>query len=122
MSNEIVKYDNLMNELSFKGFEQRDFDLFMALCSRLKELGEEEQEFSYDYLMELIEWDRHQPVERFHNDLKRMNQKLLTINASIILNEAEGEEEEFVLFYAFRRNLKKRTLKVSVYKKFAPSK
>lgn len=118
MRHEVVKYDNLMNELSFKGFEQRDFDFLMALCSRMRDLGEEEQTFTYNYLMELVDWDKSKAIERFHNDLGRMNKKLLSINASVILDEAEGREVDFVLFYNFERNLKKRELIVSVNKKF----
>lgn len=118
MANEMVKYDNLMNELSFRGFEQRDFDFLMALCSRMRNLGEEEQKFSYEYLMKLVDWDRSQKIERFHKDLGRMNKKLLSINASVILDEKEGREVDFVLFYNFERNLSKRELTVSVNKRF----
>lgn len=116
MANEIVKYDNIMNQLEFKNFEQKDFDLLMALCSRMRDLGEETQVFEYDYLMDLIGWDKTQPIERFHKDLIRMNEKLASIKATIILNE--DEDATFVLFPTFRRNLKKRELKVSVNKDF----
>lgn len=118
MSHEIVKYDNLMNALSFKGFEQRDFDLFMALCARMRDLGEDEQTFDYDYLMDLIDWDKTQDVKKFHANLRRMNEKLLTVNASVVLDKEEGREISFVLFHTFERNLKQRTLIVSVNKKF----
>ncbi len=118
MSHEVVKYDNLLNALSFKGFEQRDFDLLMALCARMRDLGEDEQTFDYEYLMKLVDWNPKDPVERFHKDLRRMNEKLLTVNASVILDEEEGREISFVLFHTFERNLKKRLLIVSVNKKF----
>lgn len=116
MANEIVKYDNVLNSLEFKGFEQRDFDLLMALCSRMRDLGELEQTFDYDYLMDLVGWDKSQDVVLFHKALVRMNEKLASIKATIILNE--DEDATLVLFPTFRRNLKRRTLKVSVNKDF----
>ena len=116
MANEIVKYDNVMNELEFKGFEQRDFDLLMALCSRMRDLGETEQVFEYDYLMELIGWDKSQDIALFHKALIRMNEKLSSIKATIVLSD--DEDATLVLFPTFRRNIKKRTLKVCVNKDF----
>ena len=116
MANDVVKYDNYMNKLQFKGFTQTDFDLLMAICARMRDLDEEVQVFDYDYIMDLIGWDKTQSVELFHENLKRMNEKLIRVNASIDLNE--NESVTFVLFTTFRRNKAKRELTVRVNKDF----
>ena len=112
--NEVVKYNNQMNELSFKGFTEKDLDVFMAICSRMRDLGEAKQVFDYDYLMDLTNFDRHQEVKVFHQSLQKMNRKLMQINLTIALKD--GVEKDTVLFPEFVRDLNKRTLTVRVDK------
>ena len=112
--NEVVKYNNQMNELSFKGFTEKDLDVFMAICSRMRDLGETKQVFDYDYLMDLINFDRSQNIKVFHQSLQKMNRKLMQINLTIALRE--GVEKDTVLFPEFVRDLNKRTLTVRVDK------
>ena len=107
--NEVVKYNNQMNELSFKGFTEKDLDVFMAICSRMRDLGETKQVFDYDYLMDLINFDRSQNIKVFHQSLQKMNR-----NLTIALRE--GVEKDTVLFPEFVRDLNKRTLTVRVDK------
>ncbi len=112
--NEVVKYNNQMNELSFRGFTEKDLDVFMAICSRMRDLGELKQVFDYDYLMDLTNFDRHQEVKVFHQSLQKMNKKLMQINLTIALRD--GVEKDTVLFPEFIRDLNKRTLTVRVDK------
>lgn len=116
MANEVVKYDNYLNSLRFDGFTDKDFALFMAICARMRDLGEEKQVFDYEYLMDLTGWERSHGVEIFHDDLKRMSEKLLKVCATVDINP--NEFVSFVLFTTFRGDLKKRTLTVSVNKDF----
>ena len=116
MANEIVKYDNYMNRLQFKDFTQKDFDFLMAICSRMRDLDETKQTFDFDYIMDLVGWDRTQNVSLFHEDLKRMNEKLLKVSATVDVNE--DEFVSFTLFITFRVNKKKRILTVSVNPEF----
>lgn len=116
MPNEVVKYNNDLNKLEFKGFEQEDFDLLMAICARMRDLDEEVQIFEYSYLMDLVNWDKTQRVKLFDDALKRMNNKLATIKADIILKD--GREATLVLFPTFIRDSKNRTLEVSVNPRF----
>lgn len=112
--NEVVRYNNHINELSFKGFDEKDLDVFMAICSRMKNLGESKQVFDYDYLMDLTDFDKHQGIQAFHKSLQKMNRKLMQINLTIVLKE--GVEKDTVLFPTFTRDLNKRTLTVQVDK------
>ena len=116
MGNEVVRYDNYMNNLKFKGFTQTDFDLLMALCARMRDLGEEKVDFDFDYIMELIQWDESQNLELFMQALQSMNEKLAGVTASVDISA--DESITFVLFTTFRRNRKKRTLTVSVNPEF----
>lgn len=112
-----VRYNNYMNKLSFKGFTEKDFDLFMAICARMKDLGDKEQTFEYDYLMDLMKWDKSKSISEFHNLLKRMVNKLRTVGTTL-----EDEDDDvfvaFNLFSTFEGSKKKRLLKVQTNNKF----
>lgn len=114
--NEIVKYDNVLNRISFTNFDEKDFDLFMTLCSRMRDLGEEKQVFEYDYLMDLIQWDRSQSLDKFHEELKKMSEKLRIIGATVDISDDEWVS--FDLFPVLRGNKKKRILTVQVNPEF----
>lgn len=114
--NKIAVYNNFMNTLSFKHFEKRDFDLLMAICAQMRDVGLTKQQIEYDYIMDLIDWDKSQSIDVFHEDLKRMNDKLIKISASVDIDE--DESVTFALFSTFRRNKKRRLLTVTVNSEF----
>lgn len=116
MKTDIVKYNNEMNEISFKGFTENDFNLFMAICARMKELGETTQQIDYSYIMELVNWDKKQRIDLFHEELKRMSDKLKAIGATI--DVSPDEFVSFNLFDVFRGNRKKKILTVKVNPEF----
>lgn len=114
--NEIVKYDNILNKISFTNFDENDFNLFMVLCSRMRDLGEEKQTFDYDYLMDLMNWDRSQRIEVFHNEIKKMADKLRVVGSTIDISEDEWVS--FDLFPTLRGNKKKKKLTVQINPEF----
>ena len=114
--NEVVKYDNVINHLSFKNFTENDFNLFMCLCSRLRDLGDQEQVYDYDYLMDMIGWDKSQRIDVFHDEIKRMTDKIRQIGG--VIDVSPDEFVCFNLFDTFRGNKQKRRLTVSVNPKF----
>ena len=113
---EIVKYDNILNELSFTNFDENDLNLFMVLCSRMRDLGDEKQVFEYDYLMDLLEWDKRQRIDVFHNEILKMADKLRIIGTSV--NISDDEWVSFDLFPTLRGNKKKRLLTVQINPEF----
>lgn len=113
--NEIVKYQNDMNKLNFKGFTQMDMNIFMALCSQMKEKDTDELVMSFSKIKELTSYDKKHGSEEFIADLKRMNQKLMSVNCEII---TKTEIIMFVLFPTFKINPDEETLKVAVNKDF----
>lgn len=109
---EVVKYNNYMNELSFKDFSEYDLNFLMVICSKMKELGEETQYFHYDKLMELLDWDKSKSVDVFHKDLKRMAEKLRHVGATVDIND--DVFSAFNLFADFKGVKSKRELTVRI--------
>jgi plasmid replication initiation protein len=114
--NEIVKYDNYMNELSFTNFTDYDLNFLMVICAKMKDLGEETQHFDYDKLMELLDWDMTKSIDVFHRDLKRMSEKLRHVGATIDIDP--DVFTAFNLFSDFEGNKKKRELTVRLNPRF----
>ena len=117
MNNQIVIYNNAVNELSFKEFTENDFNLFMAICSRMKELGDTTQQIDYSYIQNLINWDKSQRTELFHNELMKMSEKLRKIGATVDIDP--DEFVSFNLFSTFRGNKKKKILTIKTNPEFA---
>ena len=113
--NEIVKYQNDMNRLSFKGFNQMDMNVFVALCSQLKEKDTTEITLSFSKIKELIGYERKSTILEFISELKRMNRKLMSVNCEIITG---SKIIMFVLFPTFTIDDKAETLTVAVNKDF----
>lgn len=54
---EVVKYDNKMNLLAFKGVTKLEYDLFFSVIARLKDKGTQEITLSYAELTDKINWN-----------------------------------------------------------------
>ncbi len=115
MANEIVKYDNYLNNLSLSGFSPAELDLLMALCARVKEHGTNELSFSFPEIRELSNfWSTSNEI--LAQKLDSTNDKLSRIVCRI---ETEKYIIRFVLFTTFVIDKEKRMLIVSVNPKFA---
>lgn len=112
--NEIVKYDNYMNNLKFTGFTTTDFNFLMLLCSKMRDKDIAELTISFDELRSKTGYTQH-PIKQFVSDLKRMNDKLMKITCSL---ETETEIIMFVLFPVFKINLENQMLTVRVNEEF----
>lgn len=104
-----------MNSLKFTGFTVTDFNFLLTLCSRLKDKGTNEVNFSFTELRTLTNYKKSNSIKQFVEDLKRMNEKLMKITCSL---KTETEIIMFVLFPTFAINLNKQTLTVSVNERF----
>ena len=113
--NEIVKYDNYLNALHFGTFSKQDYNFFMALCARAKEVGGKEVTLTFDYIKELSDYKRDRGADEFISELKRMNRKLTKITCEL---ENEKEVLMFVLFNTFRIDKENETLTVTVNEPF----
>lgn len=115
LGNEVVKYDNLVNEFSFIGFTERDLDLFMTLCYEIKDEGTELLEFTYAEIKELINY-KPTDLRRFKNELDRMSDKLSVLQ---IKKRDDKGFVKFTLFPTWESDLDSQTLTVRVNPDFA---
>lgn len=108
--NEIVKYKNELNELNFYNLSAQDSNIFMVLCSKMRDKGTEKVTFTYQEIRELAKIKIHSNDD-FINALKRMNKRLSEVNCTI---ETETDIDSFNLFPTFRISKLNQTLTVSI--------
>lgn len=108
---EIVKYHNVLNQLEFKGFEERDFDVFMSICVCMRDVGGDTRTLDYDLIMDMIGWDRRQGFNEFHKVIERVSNNLRILGGSHVTAD---EFDTFNLFRRFKGSLKTKQLIVKV--------
>lgn len=113
--NEIVKYDNYMNNLKFTGFTATDFNFLMALCSRMRDKETNKIVFEFAELKEITNYKKSNAIKQFVLDLEHMNEKLMRVTCKF---KTETEIIMFVLFPTFTINLNEQTLTVAVNEHF----
>ena len=74
--NEIVKYNNNFNNIGLRNFNANELDILMAICSRMREKGEEEITFHFDKLKKLIKYS--DKTNTFVKDLENTYDKLIS--------------------------------------------
>ena len=111
---DIVKYSNWLNNLSFYGFGQVDFNLFMFLCAEMKDEGNRTKAFSFSEIREGAGLKQHSNL-MIANELDRMTTKLLRVTCRI---ETASEIVKFALFPTFRINDVEGVLEVAVNQEF----
>lgn len=116
MNYKVVKYNNWLNELNFKSFTSMDSNFLFAICAAMKEREISEVEFTFDDLRKAVSYNRNGD-DRLISDLRRMNRKMLSIQAEI--ETSPGEYYAFNLFDEFHISVKKKSLTVSVNPKYA---
>lgn len=93
--NEIVKYNNQMNDVNFKDFTPIELDLLMTICSKMKEQGLTVVEFSFEQLKRISNYDPKQSNKKFIKDLEKTYDKLIQLNFKI------GDDRNFTKFVLF---------------------
>lgn len=87
----------------------------MAICSRMKEKGEEEITFHFDKLKKLINYSDNTPAT-FVKDLESTYDKLISIKLKV------GDERRFIKFVLFTRysvDIEEKIVEIAVNKEFA---
>lgn len=109
MVNEITKYKNELNAVSFNKFNARELDLFFAIVSRMRDKDTERVTFSFKELHSLSKSSQHS--KRFINDLTSTYQKMLHLGISY------GDEHHikaWVLFTTFDIDIDNETVSIRV--------
>ena len=92
--NEVVKYNNNFNNISLRNFNANELDILMAICSGMKEKGEEEITFHFDKLKKLVNYSDNTSAT-FIKDLESTYDKLISIKLKV------GDERRFIKFVLF---------------------
>lgn len=110
-NNEVVKYHNDMNKVSFSGFKEKELDLFFSICQKMKDKGTNEVIFSFSDIKKLSNYSSRS-TSRFYNDLDVLYKKMLELNLKY---EDEKEIKRFVLFskYSIKKDEKEIIIKAS---------
>lgn len=110
VTNEIVKYENRLNEIPLRKFNPREMDLFFSIASRIRDKGSRKVILSFEQLKELSNYQQH--GEQFVQDLNRTYSKLLQLNA---IADDGHSIKAFVLFttYEINRDTKQVTIAVN---------
>lgn len=74
--NDLVKYNNIMNQIAFTKFTTTDYNFLMMLCSKLRNQETNKMVFSFKEIKELVNYRSNHTAEHFAMELKRMNQKM----------------------------------------------
>lgn len=94
MANEVVKYDNDLNLVAFKGFSKVENDVFFALIWKLKEQGNKEIRLDFGELRSLIDL-RNMTNKEINEAITGIGRK---ISRSTIELETETEIQFFTIF------------------------
>lgn len=114
--NEVVKYNNKMNDVNFKDFTPIELDLLMTICSKMKEQELTIIEFSFEQLKRISNYDPKQSTKKFVLDLEKTYKKLINLDFRIV---TEDKIIGFVLFSEYEIDLNNKTVKIGVNPKFS---
>lgn len=113
--NNVVKYHNNFNGIGLRNFNSNELNILMAICSRMKEKGEEEITFHFDKLKKLVNYSDNTSAT-FIKDLESTYDKLISIKLKV------GDERRFVKFVLFTRysvDMEEKTVEIAVNKEFS---
>lgn len=116
-SKTIVKYEPVLNSISFKGLNPLELNIFFAMIYRLKDNETNEVVLTFDEIKTLSQYDksRRDPA-RFKNHLHNVYSKILKIDFRIETEEVEGFGNLFSCFLISKIDP---TVTIKVNKEFA---
>lgn len=109
-SNETVVYRNDLNLVPLKKFRSVEMDIFFAVCSKMKEKGNQDIVLSFERLRQLS-GQSDKSYRRFISDTDMMYRKLLTL---LYNRKRDGVTEYFVLFTKFTIDENKQEVSIRV--------
>ncbi|MBP2057953.1 hypothetical protein J2Z60_001128 [Lactobacillus colini] len=112
MANEIVKYQNRLNDIPLRKFNAAEMNILFAIFSRVRDKDQNEVVLSFDYLKQISNYSKH---ENFALYLQAVSDKLLGLNA---YTDDGNTYTKFVLFNEYTIIRDEQLLKVAVNPKF----
>ena len=111
---DLVVFSNHMNKMNLGILKDKELDLFMSICLKLRDEGTKKIELEFSELKELANYEIKN-YQRFLNDLRGVNKKLLMLNCEY---ETDTEISGFVLFTDYTIHKIERKLTIQVNEKF----
>lgn len=109
-----VSYHNDMNKTGIESITSQEVDLFIGICQKLKNKGDEEITLSYSELRELSGRARNQKGD-FTNFLDNFSDKIGSVNCRIVRYENRNRIiEKFPLFSKFKIDETDSTLSIKI--------
>lgn len=108
---ELVKYHNDLNQLSFEGCSAADKDIFMAICTQVRDRGTNEVVLFYDQIKDLAGITWNCSIGEFNEILRRFRSRLMAMNCMAL---AGFTELDYHIFDTLRCDADTRTLTVRV--------
>jgi plasmid replication initiation protein len=110
----MVVVHNDFNNVNLTRLKEKELDLLISLCYKLRDEGVEEVKLSFEELKKLSQYeDRH--IERFVKDLDSVYKKLIELNFRY---EDENKIIRFVLFKSYEIDKNNKTVTIAVNEKF----
>ena len=111
---DLVVVNNNLNKTNLAIIKEKELDLFMAICLKLREEGTKKIELDLSELKDLSKYEG-KDNQRFISDIKNVNKKLLKLYCEY---ETENEIGVFVLFTDYTIYKKEKKLVIQVNEKF----
>ena len=96
--NELVRYHNDFNNIILTNFTERELDLLMAICFKLKNQSSNELNLTFEELKELIKYEDRN-IGKFIKLLDNAYSKLLNVR---IRFEDETQIDNILLFTRYK--------------------
>ena len=116
MANEVVKYNNEMNKVRFKGWKSRELSVFYSICSKMRDKGIDEVNLSFDELIELANLEgSNLTLDEQATLFDSIYDKMLSLS----FGDDNGDVRfRFNLFSDFTRDKSLKSVKISINKKY----
>ena len=111
---DLVVVNNNLNKTNLAILKEKELDLFMAICLKLRDEGTKKIELDLSELKELSKYEG-KDNQRFISDIKNVNKKLLKLYCEY---ETENEIGVFVLFTDYTIYKKEKKIVIQVNEKF----
>lgn len=111
---DLVVIHNDFNNVSLRGLKEKELDLLISLCYKLKDEGIEEIKLPFEELKKLSKYEG-KDNQRFVKDLDSVYKKLIELNFKY---EDENKIIRFVLFKSYEIDKNEKNVTIAVNEKF----
>ena len=112
----MIKYHNNLNLVTLKDFTAREMNIFLTMCSIMRDEGIKDVEISFQDI-KTVTGSVFRKEEEFIKTLRTTNRKFLKFTCGFTTKD--GKLVDFVLFPTFEIDPNKKVLKVAVNSKFS---